>query len=554
MMQNAVAACIDDFVFNAVGYRKPPVLALAPDQSKVGLKEFYKKNSPTTARIRNNTQLDEAKERIDKAIKYVKPVKKIARYASSLLEAMTVSPDGLSMSLTGILNMQPPSAASTDLPSVFIVEEDSIEPTKFAEFVSRFQQIGDEKKPRIVLVANNKLDDALNLISTCGDNVLAHVLSSSGLTEVSTTGLACTDFGEYINFFLSEGDGYCSSTEVSDMFSTNEAGTEFNRCIVSMLEIQSCFRCGQKFQAADKILMLANSLEHLREQATSDALLNKALCLKAICNLWVSYITEAHPENIRNSLSIAEHLGDDLLLAHALKLIPIDTDRSSLTHQMLEKAKGIFEATGEIEQALFVENNILENNLYSERIDVERAVNLSQYVTEITPYIRRSTTFHSNAAIALMLCGKMTEAREVFDLAIKGSGPSVNLLNSEVNALITGHLDGETIDEDRIIKVINKITRSKIDPNFDYHQAIMFGNLWKICEYNKDLSGHIVNILKDKSFLDYGSFLDDPDSFVKFATTRSYDLGATKPARQPGVAGAFIEEHGLMPASHVFYR
>jgi len=484
----------------------------------------------------------------------MKPARKWAGYAGVLLEGISASQDGLSMSLNGILNAQSPSAVSAGLPSVYIVEEDSIEPRMFAEFISRFQQISDEKKPRVVMIANDRLDSALQLISTCGENVSAHVLSSGGLTKVSTSELTCSGFKEYIELFLSEGDGYCASTDISDMFPEGETEAEFSRCTASMLQIQSHFRCGRKFDATDNAIALASDLERLRERAKTDDHLNKVLSLKAISNLWIAYLTEAHPEKIENSLSIAEHLGDDLLTAYALKLISIVTGQTSLTHQMLEKAKGIFEAKGEIEQALFVENNIIDNNLFSERIDVERAVRLSQYVSENTPYIRRSTTFHSNVAIALMLTGKLTQARETFELAKRGSGPPVNLLTTEVNSMIADHLDGEKIKKDRVMKLINKITRSKIDPNFDYHQASMFGNIWKICEHNKDISRHIVKILKKQKFLEYGSFLDDPDTFVKFVATRSFDLNATKPALLPGIAGAFIAEHGLKPASHVFYR
>jgi len=42
MMTKSVANKIDEFVFDAVGYAKPPILALDPRQSQAGLNEFYK--------------------------------------------------------------------------------------------------------------------------------------------------------------------------------------------------------------------------------------------------------------------------------------------------------------------------------------------------------------------------------------------------------------------------------------------------------------------------------------------------------------------------------
>lgn len=553
-MSKSVVGEIDSFVFDAVGYNKPPILALDNHQSRIGLNEMYKQYSPTTIRIRDNKQLEKVTEHIDTAIKYVKPAKKMAGYAGILLEGLSATQDGLSMSLNGVLNANSPSAVSAELPSVYIIEEDSIKPSMFADFISRFQQLNDEKKPRVIMVANDDLESALRLISSCGDNVSAHVLSSGGLTEVSTNKMSCSDFEEYIELFLSEGDGYYASTHITTIAPGGGREKQFSNCLTLMLQIQSHFRCGQKFAAKNSVFQLDKNLELLRELVNSDEQMNKVLVLKAINNLWIAYLSESDSDKIENSLSIAEHLGDDLLMAYALKLIPIVTGQTSLTHQQLEKAKRIFEANGEVEQALYVENNIIDNNLYSERVDVERAINLSNYVSENTPYIRRSTTFHSNAAIALMLSGRLTQAREMFELAKRGSGPPVNLLTTEVNSMIADHLDGEEICKDRSLKLVNKIKRSNIDPNFDYHQTSMLANIWKINEHNKKISKEIFRILKKNKYLDYKTFLDSPDALVKFAATRSYHAEAVKPMKLPGVAGSFIEKHGLKPSSQVFYR
>lgn len=554
MNTNLISSKIDNFVFDAVGYSKPPVLVLDPRQGQMGLNQIYKQYSPTTVRIRDDAQLEAETQRIDKSVKYIKPAKKVASYAGALLEGISASQDGLSMSLNGILNTQLPSAPTTGLPSIYIVEEDSISPQNMTAFMGRFQQLDDEKKPRVILLANEKLESALRLISSCGENISAHIISTNGLEKVSPVALRCNDFGEYINMFLSEGDGYCCSTDTGSFFPEERLSTEFSKCLALMLKIQSLFRCDRKFEAIESTTKLSAKLEQLRESVRNDEQLNKILCVKAICNLWVSYLTESNIDKIENSLSIAEHLQDDLLTAYALKMSPLISDRSNLTHQMLEKSKKIFEMNGEIEQALFVENNIVDNNLFSDRVDVGRAVRLSDYVLDQTPYIRRSTTFHSNAAIALMVSGNLTKSREYFDRAINAAGPAVNLLTSEVNAQIAAHLDGEKIKKNRMMKLIKKIERSGIDKKFDYQQAVMFGNLWKICESDRDISKYIVKVLKRAKYLNYNEFLDNPDRLVKFAATRSYNFDAKKPEVQPGVVGGFIEKHSLMPASHIFLR
>ncbi|MEM8625181.1 MAG: hypothetical protein AAGG47_16885 [Pseudomonadota bacterium] len=554
MATNPILAGLDDFVFQGIGYGKPPVLAIDPEQSRIGLNEFFKEFSPTTAIIRDADELTEHLELIDTAIKYVKPAKKLASYGKAVLEGLSVSQEGLSYGLNGILNMQAPSASSTGLPTLYVVDEDSINPDRFSEFMSRFQQLGHEKKPRVVVVANKTLDSALRLVSACGENIDAHVLSATGLKQIGTLALECRDFVQFVDLFLTEGDGYCSSTDVVDLFPSADMDSRFRRCLGRMLKVQSLFRTNRKFEATDGVMLLANEIEQLSSAAHGDEFKNKLLCMKAISNLWTSYLTETNPELIENSLSIADHLKDDLLKAHCLKLTGLVTGRSKLTHQLLVDAQNIFETCGEVEQAIFVETNILENNLFSERIDVERAMKLIDFVSYTTPYIRRSTTIFSNAAIALMLAGNTVASRDAFGLATSAAGPSVNLLTSEVNALIAGYIDGEDLDREAVLKLTRRILRSGIDRNFSYHQALMFANLLKMSEGDREISGHIQEILRKERFLKYDEFLEDAGTLVKYVATKSYDLTATRPANLGGVLGAFLERHELFPAPHVFYR
>lgn len=554
MATNPIKAGLDDFVFQGIGYGKPPVLTIDPEQSRLGLNSFFKEHSPTTAIIKDSSELAEHLKQIDAAIKYIKPAKTLATYGKAMLEGLSVSQEGLSYGLNGILNMQAPSASSTGLPTMYVVEEDSIDPDGFSEFMSRFQQLGHEKKPRVVVVANESLDSALRLVSSCGENIEAHVLSATGLKKVDTLDLQCSDFEQYVDLFLTEADGYCTKTDVSGLIPGADMESRFSTCLGRMLQIQALFRTNRKFEAIDGVSLLANEIEQLSDEAKNDDVTDKLLCLKAISNLWTSYLTEANPERVENSLSIAEHLKDDLLKAHCLKLTGLVTGRSELTHQLLVNAQDIFETRGEVEQALFVETNILENNMFSQKIDIERATKLVQFVSDTTPYIRRSTTIFSNAAIAMMLAGKNVASREAFAMATSASGPPVNLLTSEVNALIADYIDGEELDPNSVAKLIRRIRRSNIDRNFNYHQALMFANLLKMSDGDADLSGYVREVLRKEKFLDYDEFLEDPGSLVRFLATKSYDASATAPAKLGGVLGEFLERHELFPAPHVFYR
>ncbi|MCZ6862610.1 MAG: hypothetical protein O7I42_20450 [Alphaproteobacteria bacterium] len=553
-MENVAAAEIDDFVFNPIRRERPSVLLLNNSQYRTGLTPFLKKNSPYKQSITDNESLLSNKNEIHRKIKYVHPFKKLASYANAVLEGLAIVEGGLSIGLSGLLNHQAPCAVDADLPKLYLIDEDEINPADLSEFLSLFQQIEPDRQPTTILISKDGIESAIDVLSVCGDNISVHMLTGSGARQIELVGQPCSDAAQFIGMFLTEADGACIATRLQDLeFSPDQQG-DILRSATEMLRIQALFRVGRKFEASPLIASLHSELDRLRQESTDEAFTRHLYAMKAMANLWEAFVTEGNAAKIENSISIAHHLNDRLLLAHSLKLITLLHGHTDISRQFLQKSEQIFHEMGELEHSLFVRNNILVNSLYSEISEIESAEYLSDFVQEVSPYIRRSTTFHSNAGLSLLLSGNMKGALPLFERATTGSGPAVNMMASEVNYMIARYIDGQIVSPEEVWQHIKRLERSNIPKEFHYHQTCLYGNLWRLAGNDKDIAEEIKSVLREKMFLDYGAYLDDPKRLLKFAVKNMSTVVRAKAEGLPGRLGRFIDEHDLVPAAHVFYR
>lgn len=546
---------IDDFVFRPLGDRKPSVLVLNRHQALSGLKDFFKEYSPTKIEISDKHELGTTQRTIENSIKYIKPAKKLATYANAVLEGVSLTESGFSMGLSGLLNHQPPCATDALLPKLFLINEDDIRGPQLSEFLSLFQQIDKGRLPATIFVSNtDKVDSAVETLSACGSNVSAQVLTGAGAKHLDLHGSQCSSGMEFVEMFLSEGDGACVATNLDELFPENDWESSFIKLATRMMKIQSLFRLGKKFECGRRLKKLQNEIERLRTNSIGTEFESHLLSARAILNLWEAFVFENHAEKIENSISIADHLNDDLLLAHCLKLTGLIHGYSDLSRQMFEKSERIFSSRGEIEQALFVQNNILVNSLYSSSIDSLAASKLTNFVTETTPYIRRATTFHSNTGLAHLLTGQNNEALKLFERATLASGPAINVLTSETNLLVAMYLSGESVNKDEIWRIFNRIKRSKIPKDFNYQQTAMLGNLWKLAESDKQISKAIKKYLRESKFMDYKNALDSANSVLACAVENIPSVKKRGAKKLPGLLGEYIQQHHFVLGAHVFYR
>lgn len=554
-MPAAGLAEVDRFVFAPRSTAALPVLLLSAEQARPILADFFKALSPSKVVINDNGALIDLHKEIHKKIKYEAPIRKVGSYLQTIFNAASISETGFSMSLGGLLNHQNPCANGISLPKIILIHEDSIDILKLAAFFSLFKQIDPQVRPAVIFVCNSPIREVARKIATCGEGVNIALLSPSGIQTPNVSPEPIDSFSNYLSLFVAEANGGCLVTSVDDFApETGERATVI-RIIVDMLQIQSHFMAGRKFEPSQRVLDLQNQLQAVRESKPTSASDRELLGLKALLNIWEAYLFEARADVITNTISIADRIGDDLLLAHALKQSPLLHGYGNLTRQNLMRAKNIFLSHAETEQSIFTENNLVVNNMYTDQNGVEESVNLSNYVLEFAPYIRRSTTIHSNAGISCLINGQPERSLEYFDRAVKGSGPPVNRLTSEVNRAIARYLNGENIDRSEAESFLRKLERSNISPNFDYHQTEMLANMWRIFAYDKNVSREIIQYLKKKKFLEYTDQMETPEQLIRFAVRQARSVSKSYRGNiLPGKLGHFLDQHNLLPAAHVFYR
>ena len=545
---------VDEFVFAPRYKSELQVLLLDADLARSIFSDFFKQYSPSKEVIADNVKLASFHEHIHKRIKYEQPRRKLGSYISGLMDAVSVSETGFSFSLGGLLTQQAPCAAPITLPSLVIIHEDDISSERLSAFFSLFKQVDPQYCPAFIFVSNVGESRARSMLAACGEEIDVLTLTPGGTRELALEAEGADSFSQFLEFFMAEADGTCVASDPSHIDLSGEDRGNLGELAIDMLRIQSLFRQGRKFDGRQQIQSLEKRVLSLKEATSLEGLQKEYLYVRAMLDLWYVFVTEDSRDKIQNAISIADHLGDEVLLAHALKQIDMLHGYGELTRQQLMRAKQVFVSRGETEQSLFVENNAIVNDLYMGTNCVDTASRMSDFVHEMHPHIRRSTTIHSNAGIANLVKGREQQSFQHFERAINGSGPPVNKLTSEMNHLIARYVDGEALDASEAERFMRKMERSNIPDGFDYHQTTMLANLWKIFEKDRSTSDAIVQSLRSARFMPYQDFLDSPDRLLRHVMSSYGDFDGSNSMTRTGSIEAFFERHGLWLSAHVFYR
>lgn len=545
---------VDEFVFSPRHKPELQVLVLQDSRARPIFSEFFKRNSPAKEVVGDHTKLEALHKQIHRRIRYEQPRRKVGSYISGLLSAAELTASGFAFNLGGLLSQQTPCAAPITLPSLIIIHENEITAEQLSSFFSLFKQVEPQYCPAFIFVSEGPVGNAASILAACGNEIDVLTLTPEGVGKLALKAQATDTFHNFLKLFLAEADGSCLASDPLGFDFTGSDRGNLLGLAVDMLRIQSLFRQGRKFDGKAQIQDLERRILALREKTADAELSREYLYMRALLDLWYVFVTEGSRDRIQNAIAIADHLGDDILLAHALKQIDMLHGYGALTRQHLMRAKNVFLSNAEMEHALFVENNVIVNDLYIGTDCSSAASNMSEFVLEFCPYIRRSTTFHSNAGIANLIVGQEQQSLQYFERAAEGSGPPVNKLTSEINLMIGRFVGGESLDPSEAEHFLRRLERSKVPPGFDYHQTTMLANLWKMFEWHRGTRRAIVERLREKAFMPYDDLLDSPDRLLRYVLSSYGTVEGGAEGEPPGHIGAFFERHGLWLSAHVFYR
>lgn len=555
-MRSTVAEHIDDFVFSPLAQNKPDILILSPQQTKRGLHPVLQRNAPTTWHIKSDEELVQKISVIKKEIKFSHPARTFVSYIDTALKSVSLSETGASVDLSALLHYQPPCAAGTGFPKLVIIDENHIQSNNLAEFISLLQQIPPENIPRIALLAKDDQGlDAQRRVAACGDQVVAKRLSPSGAQRITVDAPHCQNPSQLLESYLKEAYGSCLVSSSNEFGVEPDRERELAECLELVIRIQAYFRSENKFAARPDLNKLSYKISGLESLPWPDDISSVLRGLRVRLNLWDVFLTEMESGKVKSSIDAAHAAGDPLLLAHCLKLSELVYGCSREAEQLLIHAKSIFYSYGEEQHALQVENNINANAFYSAFRDPGPAVALSDYVDHDMPWVRRGTTYHANAGIALLLAGRLDSAIPYFQRASNASGPAVNRLNSQVLLLIARFLDGQDVEEADIVKHVRKLQRANIARGFNYHQSYLYGNLWQLAHKigAAEAASEIRQHLQEKRYLDYQEYLDSPDRLLGYTLSLIPGANAAQGSGGSTPLHDLDRQTGFIFPAHVFF-
>ena len=328
---------IDRFVFEPRYQPELPVLILSEDQSSSILSAFFRRFSPSKTVVQDSKVLTDLHTEIHRRIKYEMPARRLGKYMGAILNAGTVTETGFSFSLGGLLNHQNPSANNITLSKTLIIYEDAIPEKQLSEFFGLFKHIDPQQRPAIIFISEASMSSAAKKVAACGSHVAVSVLTPSGVAVSNAAATPAREMAEYLQFFLAEADGAGLATDPSVLSGEASLGGEFERIAFEMIHIQMLFRAGRKFEPRNRVIDLKKRVESLWSDQAETRTKQELLGIKALLNIWEVFLFEGRGDIVENTISIANSIGDDILLAHALKQVPLlhgyGEPISSATHE-----------------------------------------------------------------------------------------------------------------------------------------------------------------------------------------------------------------------------
>ena len=458
----------------------------------------------------------------------------------------------LELGLTNATHHSLPTAVNYKFPNVIIIYEDGITINEFAEFTALFKNKHPDTIPKIIFIAKEK-GTGLKLLGECSNQIEIYRLGPTsdgreGLATISPILKPIDNRNKIVEMFFLEADGHQNNLIVKD---SSPVANFTMRVMNSIVELRS----HNKYNAQNKVNRLVEDLENLQINTMGNADIEQLLTIRSIANLWYAYINETGKEKLQNTIAFAGQYKLDLLKAQALKCSILISGYSSATEHYLSEARRIFDALQYYDYSAMTQNNINVNNIYQNKINIDELMNLSDFVTEELSHLRRTTTFHSNAGIGLMLRGYYDKADTYFNRSISesSSGPPINRLTSEVNYLVSRFMSGEKLDSDIAYELITKINW-QVPRQFNYHITTLYSNLLGIFANDKAISDLIKQKLKSGKYMRYDRYIDDHRTLSQYimANYPSSKLSGIK--RLPGAIGDFAIDHGFLLAAHVYYR
>jgi len=313
----------------------------------------------------------------------------------------------------------------------------------------------------IILLKDNDFNRAKAFLTDCPHNMNVKFIRNSGETELHRIiNAGANDIDSFLDSFALQCFSTCSRT--SRKILTNQEWSEnsiIKKYSPNILKFRANLLLDEKNEIRSDLSEIVNEIECQRGISTKDETLLRSL--ECMTKLFRVYCNDGGNRDICDALELAKDLNNDLLLAHVYRYA-FFLPKISLKDKrdLLSKAEAIFTENNIADHAIYCKNNILVDQLSTDKINVRDFTKMNEEALHNVPGIVGMSHILNNTGVAHILTGNPEGAMYYLNRGVEyacNQEQSVQRLGLLCNQLITKSYCYEKIDQNEIRKVINQI-------------------------------------------------------------------------------------------------
>ncbi|OSM00288.1 hypothetical protein [Magnetofaba australis] len=388
-----------------------PIYVCSKEMSRGTLNDFFKRNRSYLTIIQDSDSLEQHTNQAYRRIRYEKAFSTLAEGISIILQPLKFSYKDFSVSVSKVSSNRKPSDNQEQGSSILYIKEDKIHPTQIAKLASLYTEMPYDSRPIMIFEPKSESLSLKEDMHKLNNNIIVHPLGQTKSWRHEATKIISKagDITSFTKNFMSHSYTACDFDSISldtTEFIHHTSEVIIQRLAAESLSIKSYDNNGNKFGALPVAIGLLKKLDIAKEYMKADYQIRYLLSLKAVINLWISYIDESFTEGIDNSLAIAEFLENENLKSHCFRLSHLISGYSSQTGDLVSKAAQYFRERDESESYIYCQNNKLLNQLGTKHVDLDAFSELVDFSTSQVPYLDRLSTVANNAGTAYLVNGK----------------------------------------------------------------------------------------------------------------------------------------------------
>lgn len=515
--------------------------------SRMRFGEFYRRNAANLRHFNDEKHLGDESKRL-REIAGTTMHQRARDAVGKLFSSISIGPAEFPIELTLATNQGRFGIRDDSIGQIVRIDENQLTAGTLAKFLDAYSPLPSEQRPVFIIEAHDQ-DSSIELrLSQAPEDMAIQRFGDHGrLRELVVERLPSQSLAQLIDQYAENSFSPVARVDLPLLEDSMLQGQPTARDLAARLvHLRAVASERGKFETMPAAKSLAELLEHRTDLlSTEEAPI--LLATKAFTNLWRLYCSEESKSLFDNSMAIAQHLQNDLIRAHCIRLINTVHAHGSFTDQCSRQAAAIFFDHEMFDFANYCLNNALVGRFYTlesstrafaEMID-DSATNLQGF--------RGLAILMNNAGVAHLIEGKALDALAWFERAAEQPTLPLHRFGIHVNAMIARYLEGEDPSADDLLRCAKAIVR-QVDSRYRHHIAHLFLNLYSLARGDAGCAAALLEMLKGLDVLNTPVIRNDRTTLARVAVRLGLINAPTE--EHPGLRGRFIEQHLLVPGFH----